>query len=50
VVYSLEFRNLMERTIQLRMDNYSITTYINDECDEENASKINNYNDKRMDK
>jgi hypothetical protein len=42
----------MERIIKLRIDSYSITTYhIKDECNEENAdSKINNYNDKQMDK
>jgi hypothetical protein len=51
-VYSLEVRNLMERIIKLRMDSYSITTCIKDECDEEHAdSKINNYNAERnMDK
>ena len=37
-VYSLEIRNLIERIIQLRIGlNYSITTCIKDECDEEHA-------------
>jgi len=52
-VYSLEIRNLMERIIQLRIDSYSITTCIKDECDEEHAENLlnNNYNAERnMDK
>jgi len=51
-LYSIEVRNLMERIVKLRIDSYSITTCINDGCDEEHAKMLlnNNDNDERMDK